>query len=223
MPGVEDRYRPSWNVAPTTQVLAVRSEENARVLDVFLWGLVPSWARDPAIGLKTFNARAETVATKPTFRAAFRRHRIAVVAQGYYEWRKGPGTTRQPFYFERAEGGLLTFAGLYETWRDPSAGNEAEDRLRTCTIITTAASDDVVSVHDRMPAFLSPDALDAWLDPGNDDAGELEAMLRPEAPGALAFRPVSGRVGSVANNDPSLIAPVEASDEGEPSVPTTLF
>lgn len=207
-PGSEERYLPSWNVAPATEVLAVRAGDHGRVLDTYRWGLVPPWADKPSIGNRLVNARAESVATANAFRSAFRRQRVAIVAQGYLEWRKGPGKRTDPFYFQPAAGGLLTFAGLYETWRDPQQGADRETPLRTCTIITTDASEDVAAIHTRMPAILSPDVLDVWLDPENDDRDELESFLRPSPSGALAFHQVDRRIGSVTNNDPMLLESV---------------
>jgi putative SOS response-associated peptidase YedK len=211
---VEERYRPSWNIPPSTDVVAVRTGDSGRVLDTYRWGLVPSWAEDPSIGNRFANARAESVATKPSFRSAFRQHRVGIVAEGYLEWRTGPGKAKEPFYFQPRAGGLLVFAGLYETWCDPRSGADRQSPLRTCAIITTEANEDVAMVHTRMPAILSPDVLDVWLDPENDDYDELEALLRPLPSGLLKFRRVDRRIGSVVNDDSTLLESTEA----EPSV-----
>ncbi len=219
--------QPHWNVAPTTQVLGLRfgggpgSDGPARlplVLDQFRWGLIPARSPDPSPGSRLFNARAETVATRPAFRDAFDRHRLAVVADGFFEWRKGPGNRRQPHYFHRADGQPLAFAGLWADWRDPRP--EAADRpaVRSCTIITTAASADMDGVHDRMPVVLARDLLDMWVDPAGADPDELTALLRPTPPGTLVHHPVDQRVGNVRNDDPGLVAPVDPDPE-----PATLF
>ncbi len=209
--GLEVLRLPSYNIAPTTQVLGVAADRDGeRVLDVYRWGLVPSWAKDPSAGARTFNARAETVASKPSFRSAFRHRRIAVVADGFWEWRRGAGTSRQPFYLHRADGEPLAFAGLYESWHDVRPGAAPETWLHPCTIITTAASGALVEIHDRMPAILDRSALDVWLDPANDDRDELEALLRPDSAPSLAYYPVARRVGNVRENDRGLLEPVAA-------------
>ena len=209
-PALEHSYAPSYNVAPTDNVigLAVRSS-GERLLRPYRWGLVPSWATNPSIGNRMFNARAETVASRPAFRAAFHARRIAVVADGYYEWQKGPSGRRQPYYFERADGAPLAFAGLWEPWRDPK-GPEDRPWLRSCTIITAEASSDVAAFHDRMPAILADGALEFWLDPSEDDEEGLQALLAPVQKGTLRFYPVGQKVGNVRNNDPGLLERVEA-------------
>lgn len=222
-PDIEALRVPSYNVAPTTRVLGVAVDRDGeRVLGAYRWGLVPSWAKAPAVGSRTFNARAETVASKPSFRAAFESRRIAVPADGYWEWRKGPGTLRQPFYFHRVDGEPLAFAGLSERWRDTRPGAEPETWLRTCTIITTAASGELVEIHDRMPVILDRAALEVWLDPTSSDRYELEALLRPAPVASLAYYPVDRRVGDVRENDRGLLEPIvleEAATGGGPRDP----
>lgn len=209
--GVREEYQPSYNVAPTRSVLGLVEEESrGRVLDEFRWGLVPSWAKDPTIGSRMFNARAESVATKPSYRAAFKTRRLAIVADGFYEWRKDDSGRRQPFYFTRADREPMAFAGLWEVWRDPSAKDEDASWLRSCTIITTDANREVAAVHDRMPVLLEAGALERWIDPSTAERDELEGLLRPADAGTLTFVPVDRRVGLVANNDPGLIAPLGA-------------
>jgi putative SOS response-associated peptidase YedK len=206
-PGVSEEYRPSYNVAPTVPVLGlVEVESKGRVLDEFRWGLIPSWSNDPTIGNRMFNARAESVATKPSYRAAFEARRLAVVADGFYEWRKDDDGRRQPFYFTRADREPMAFAGLWEVWRDRS--DNGAGWLRSCTIITTDANKEVASVHDRMPVILESDALERWIDPSAAERDELEALLRPAEAGTLSLVPVDRRVGSVRNDDPGLIAPI---------------
>jgi putative SOS response-associated peptidase YedK len=208
--GVNEQYRASYNVAPTDSVLGLVEEKSrGRVLDEFRWGLVPSWSNGPTSGSKMFNARAESVATKPAYRAAFETRRLAVVADGFYEWRKDENGRRQPFYFTRADHEPIAFAGLWEVWRDPSTGNGHAAWLRSCTIITTDSNKEVATVHDRMPVILEPDVLERWIAPSGAARDELDALLRPADAGTLTFVPVGRRVGSVANNDPGLIAPVE--------------
>jgi putative SOS response-associated peptidase YedK len=216
----EDEPPPSWNVAPTDPVVGVRvrrAKETgtlSRVLTPYRWGLIPSWAKDPAAGNRLFNARAETVATKASFRTAFAKHRILVPADGFYEWHKLDDGIRQPYYFTRTDGAPLAFAGLAEWWRDPEAPRDAPG-IRSCTIITTAAGHDMDGIHDRMPVVLSPDTFDVWLDPDNDENPELTSLLRAAPDGTLTHHPVSRRVGNVRNNDASLVAPVP--DPGAPA------
>jgi putative SOS response-associated peptidase YedK len=213
-PELPGSYRPSFNVAPTDAALAVRvGREGERTLRSYRWGLVPSWAKDLSVGNRLFNARAETVATKPAFRAAFAGRRVAVVADGYFEWRKDSGP-RQPFYFRRTDGAPLAFAGLWEPWRSPARALEEEGWIRSCTIITTDANNDVATVHNRMPVILDDDVLEAWLDPELHDRDELEALLAPAVSGTLSSYPVGRRVGNVRNNDESLLAPMELEGAG---------
>jgi len=210
---------PHWNVAPTTQVLGLRfGGGSPLVLDQFRWGLIPARSTDPSPGSRLFNARAESVATRSTFRDAFDRHRVAVLADGFFEWRKGPGSRRQPHYFHRADGQPLAFAGLWSDWRDPRPGAADRPAVRSCTIITTTAGQDMDGVHDRMPVVLSRDVVDLWVDPADADRDELSALLRPPPTGTLVHHPVDQRVGNVKNDDPGLIAPVGPHPE-----PATLF
>jgi len=218
---VEPDRRPSWNIGPMRSILAVAAVPDAggaaavhRELDRYRWGLVPSWAKDPSMGNRTFNARAETVASKPSFRAAFTARRLAVVADGFYEWRpEGTGVT-QPFYFTRADGHPLALAGLWERWWSGPGGPDAdtgqEPALRTCTVITTEAGPDMGDIHHRMPVVLEPEVLEEWLDPANRDKPELESLLVPSPGGTLVHRPVGREVGNVRNDGPELIEELAA-------------
>jgi putative SOS response-associated peptidase YedK len=210
---VEPEQPPSWNVAPTDQVLGVAARHTeggdapARTLRPYRWGLIPSWAKDAASGSRLFNARGETVATKASFRSAFQSHRIIIPADGFYEWHKKNSGSKQPHYFTRADGTPLAMAGLSEWWRDRNGPADAPP-IYSCTIITTAASQDMVGIHDRMPVILEPDTFDVWLDPDNDDLGELTALVQAGPAGTIVHHPVSPRVGNVRNNDPELIEAV---------------
>jgi putative SOS response-associated peptidase YedK len=217
-PGVEERYEPSFNIPPTSQILALgESDDGGRILDLYRWGLVPSWVKDPASAPQMHNARAETVASKPAFSAAFTSRRVAVVAEGYYEWRRTPGSKLQPFYIHRADGAPLVFATLWESWmRD-------EYTLRSAAVITTAAGSDTEAVHDRMPVVLEADTLDLWLDRSEGDRDVLESLLRPSPRGTLITRPVDARVGKVAENDRGLLAAVVPDPEPAVAEPLTLF
>jgi putative SOS response-associated peptidase YedK len=209
----EDEPHPSWNVAPTDPVLGVRARHSketgalSRTLTPFRWGLIPSWAKDAAAGNRLFNARAETVATKASFRAAFAARRILIPADGFYEWHKQDDGTKVPHYFTRTDGAPLAFAGLAEWWRDRNAPPDAPG-IRSCSIITTAAGHDMDGIHDRMPVILQPDTFDVWLDPDNDEIPELVSLLHAAPDGTITHHQVSSRVGNVRNNDADLVAPV---------------
>jgi len=218
----EDEPHPSWNVAPTDPVLGVRvrrskeTDDRPRVLTSYRWGLIPSWAKDTAAGSRLFNARAETVATKAAFRSAFASHRILVPADGFYEWRKRDDGTKQPYYFTRTDGAPLAFAGIAEWWRDRNGPPDAPG-IRSCSIITTRASQDMDGIHDRMPVILDPATFDVWLDPDNHEIPELVSFLRAAPEGTIIHHLVSPRVGNVRNNDARLVAPVPPSRD--PNVP----
>jgi putative SOS response-associated peptidase YedK len=212
--GTEPAYHPSWNVAPTDLVLGVRDRppppdaahgaKPERLLMNFRWGLVPRWSTDATVGSRLFNARGETIATKASFRDAFRSRRIIVPADGFYEWHLATTGRKQPHYFTRADGAPLAFAGLAERWREKDAP-PGTPYLRSCTVITAPAGPDMEGIHDRMPVILDPGTFDVWLDPANEDVEELRALLRPPPAGTLVHHPVASRVGSVRNNDPALI------------------
>jgi putative SOS response-associated peptidase YedK len=209
---VEPEGTPSWNVAPTDPVLGLRARHDGtdggltRMLTPYRWGLIPSWSKDAKAGSRLFNARGENVATKPSFRAAFQKHRIIIPADGFYEWRKQSSGSKQPHYFTRVDGEPMAFAGLSEWWRDRNGPDDAPP-IRSCTIITTSASQDMDGIHDRMPVILSPDTFDAWLDPDAEDTNELTALVRAAPAGTITHRAVGPRVGNVRNNDAQLIEP----------------
>jgi len=193
--------QPRYNIAPTTPVPVVRNGGAGRILVFHLWGLVPSWSKDPAMGARLANARGETVADKPSFRAPFRRNRCIIPADAFYEWQAG--TPKRPHGIRAAQGGLLAFAGLWDRWQGP------EGELDTCTIITTAANAAMAPIHDRMPVLLAPADYAAWLDPGTRRE-DLLALLRPSPEAWLEIHPVGPRVGNVRNDDPALMEPLDA-------------
>jgi len=207
----EPANTPSWNVAPTDQVLGVRDRpdpdggEPTRLLMSFRWGLIPWWSKDVKSGSRQFNARSETVMTKPAFREAFRERRIIVPADGFFEWQHSGGK-KQPYFLTRADGEPMAFAGLAERWRDKSAPDAP--LIRSCTVITAPGGADLHGIHDRMPVILDPATFDLWLDPANEDSEELRALLRPPPAGTMVHHPVGSNVGNVANNDPTLIEAV---------------
>jgi putative SOS response-associated peptidase YedK len=194
---------PSYNVAPTQTVLAVRvpAGRDKPALAALRWGLVPGWADDPAIGSRLINARAETVAEKPAFRSAFRQRRCLVLADGFYEWQK-VGRQKQPYLFRLRDGAPFAFAGLWEHWeRDGRA-------LDSCTILTTEANELVKPLHERMPVLLAPADFDRWLDPKGAKGPELQALLRPYPAEAMSAYPVSSHVNNARHNDADCVAPL---------------
>jgi len=208
-PPGEAALEPSYNVAPTNDVYVVLADGGVRRVAPHHWGLVPVWAKSPALGNKMINARAEGLADKNAFKHAFRKRRCIVPADGFYEWKKIPGQkTKQPYFIHRDDGEPLAFAGLWEEWRGPD--RKGEERLRSATIITTTANETMEPVHDRMPVILPPGAWDRWLDPEGSDLDSLGGLLVPAPPGLLVMHPVSTDVGNVRNKGAHLVEPVDA-------------
>jgi putative SOS response-associated peptidase YedK len=193
---------PRYNIAPTQPVAVVREQSVGRELVYLRWGLVPSWAKDVSIGAKMINARAETVAEKPSFRTALRLRRCLIPVSGFYEWQALP-SGKQPFYFHLASGAPFAFAGLWERWHAPDG-----TPLESCTILTTTANDLLRPLHDRMPVILDPDNYARWLDPDLRTAEALADLLVPYDPAAMAAYPVGREVNRVANEGVGLIAPL---------------
>jgi putative SOS response-associated peptidase YedK len=192
---------PRYNIAPSQPVLTIRREPGRRrQFSTMRWGLVPSWAKDPSVGFKTINARAETVQTTPSFRDPFKSQRCLIPADGFYEWARN-GKTKQPYCFEVGDGEVFAFAGLWDRWVDPN-GNI----LESCTIMTTTPNSLLSNFHDRMPVILHPENYAAWLTPGNTDAA-LE-MLKPSDRMMRSY-PVSTRLNQVQNDDPDCGTPLE--------------
>jgi putative SOS response-associated peptidase YedK len=200
--GPLDDFQPRYNIAPTQTVPVVRVDvDGAREWAWLRWGLVPSWSKDPSIGSRMINARAETASEKPSFRAAMRRRRCLVPADGFYEWRK-TGAQSQPYRIELAVGGALAFAGLWEHWR----GDNEQD-IESFTILTTAANGDLSAIHHRMPVILPPEHYESWLMITAADPELLRPMLAPYAAGHLIARPVSRHVNNPRNDDPACLEP----------------
>ena len=190
---------PRYNIAPSQDIPVVRQDREGRELSLLRWGLIPHWAKDHKIGYRMINARAETVAQKPSFRTAFRRRRCLIPATGFYEWKKVAGG-KQPYNIRMKDGGLFAFAGLWERWKGGD-GNLVE----SCTIIVTDANDLVRPVHERMPVILDPADYGTWLDPGLQEPARLRPLLVPHPSAGMDLYPVSSRVGSPANDDPQLV------------------
>ena len=196
-------YKPRWNAAPTSKLPVVVSRNGERVLTLMRWGLIPSWANDIKIGYSTFNARAEGLATRPAFRAAWNSgRRCLVVADGYYEWRDAD---RQPFAIALGNRGPMTLAGLWDCWHAPDG-----ETLKSFTIITTTANALLAPLHGRMPVVLPVDRWAAWLGEAAASHADLKAMLKPYPGGGMAFWPVDRRVGNAKNDSPDLFAPLPA-------------
>ena len=203
-----DGLEPDYNVAPTDPVPIVRISASAggRVLSAVRWGLVPAWAKDPKVGARMINARAETVATSSAFSASFARRRCLVPADGWYEWVRGPEKSKQPYFMTLGDDEPCVFAGVWSVW------GKDEGRLLTCSIITTPAVDDLALIHDRMPLLLPRDRWDAWLSAPADREPDPALLAPPPSShvARLELRPVGARVGDVRNDGPDLVAKVPA-------------
>ena len=198
---------PRYNIAPTQPAPAVRAEREvkARRFDLLHWGLIPSWAKDPGIGSRMINARAETVASKPAFRSALRYRRCLVPADGFYEWKKIEGQKRkQPYYIHMPNRRPFAFAGLWEHW-ESADGSEID----SCTIITTEPNKLMQSLHNRMPVILHPKDYAKWLDPELQKPDKFESLLIPCSGDDLACYPVSTAVNNPSNDTPACTEPVE--------------
>jgi putative SOS response-associated peptidase YedK len=216
----EALLEPSYNVAPTNDVYAVLEDGSSRRVEALHWGLVPRWAKDPSVGNRMINARAETLAAKNAYKHAFAKRRCIIPADGFYEWRAEPDQKRkQPYYIHRPDGEPLAFAGLWEVWRDPNSRDA--DELHSCTIVTGQPNEKVRPIHDRMPVILPSQAWDTWLDPDQHDLDLLGKLLVPASASTIELHPVSTEVNNVRNKgahlvdriDPTTGAPV-GSEQG---------
>ncbi|WP_138498841.1 SOS response-associated peptidase [Nostoc sp. PA-18-2419] len=193
-----------YNIAPTQIVATVlqNPESKKREFQQLHWGLIPSWAKDPGMGAKLINARAETVAEKPAFRSAFKHRRCLVLADGFYEWQRQQGK-KQPFYFRLQDGQPFGFAGLWEKWHSP-----ANEEIISCTILTTAANELLQSIHERMPVILEPQDYELWLDSQQQTPQTLQQLLRPYPAPAMTAYPVSTLVNNSRHHSPECIKPI---------------
>ena len=192
---------PRYNIAPTQMIPVVLDDTGTRIVTQLKWGLVPSWAKDALIGSRMINARAETVAEKPSFRDAFKRRRCIVPASGFYEWKRAAKGAKQPFYFYLKDKEVFGFAGLWEEWTDKETG----DLLETCTIITTEANAVLEPIHDRMPVILKSGDYDRWLDTKETDTEKLKTLLVPYPAAEMSSHAVSRAVNSPTADAPELI------------------
>ncbi len=196
---------PRYNIAPMQPVLIARSDRdsNQRLLHYVSWGLVPRWAKDPAMGAKLFNARSETAAEKPSFKDALRYRRCLIPADGFYEWAKLP-VGRQPYHFRLRSGKTMAMAGLYETWTGLTG-----EQLESCAVLTTQANALLEPVHDRMPAIISPPQIDHWLDPSVQAPEEVMSLMRPHPAELMESHPVGRRVNRASEQGEGLASPVQ--------------
>ncbi len=194
----------NFNVAPTQEILAIYTYEGENWLDRFHWGLVPFWAKDPSIGNRMINARAETIAEKPSFKNAFKKRRCLIIADGFYEW-KGTKGQKQPMLITLPDKKPFAFAGLWEIWYK----NKQAPAYRSCTIITTEASASIREIHHRMPVILKPEVYKDWLNPQYQNTENLKHILAVERLTELTSYPVSKQVNSARNNDLSLLDPIK--------------
>jgi putative SOS response-associated peptidase YedK len=194
---------PRYNVAPS-QPVAVVPNDGRKQIDYFLWGLIPSWSMDASIGYRMINARSETAAEKPSFRAAFRRRRCLIPADGFYEWRKEDDKKRKtPYYVFLKSMKPFFFAGLWESWASPDGSN-----ILSCTILTTQPNDLVAQIHDRMPVILTPEYYDYWLNPNELKPSDLEGVLKAYPADQMSAYPVSTIVNNPANDSIECIKPI---------------
>jgi putative SOS response-associated peptidase YedK len=213
--GAELDYATRYNIAPSTLVPAVRKQSGASSAEAIKlrWGLVPAWAKED-IGTTLLNARAETIAAKPSFRSAFRARRCVIPASGYYEW-QAIGRTRKPWLFRRRDEQPFCFAGLWESWRRPDG-----TPLETCTIITVEPNDLARPIHTRMPVILAPEQCAPWIDPQSSDPEKISAFLRPFPAEAMTALAVSTHVSNVRHEGPECLAPARADPPSDDAADT---
>ncbi|QRN79469.1 MAG: SOS response-associated peptidase [Nocardiopsis sp. BM-2018] len=208
---------PNHNVAPTHDVFGIVADDDGRRLDVFHWGLIPSWAKDRKVGQRMINARAETLGEKPSFKKLFATRRCIVPMDGFYEWMPatpdGPRTrsgkpAKRPVFVHSPEASPLAVAGLWTAWRDPERDEADDPWLHSLTVVTTAANETMAAVHDRMPVILDADGVARWIDPDETDIEALGELLVPAPPGVVTLYEVSTEVNDVRNRGEHLTRPL---------------
>jgi len=196
------KFAPRFNIAPTQPVLAIPNDAKNKA-NFFMWGLIPSWAKDPAIGNKLINARGETLAEKPSFRGGFKYKRCLILADGFYEWKSQPGTkTKVPHFIHLKKGGAFAFAGLWDEWHSSDGST-----VRSCTIITTTPNKLMATIHDRMPVILEPKNYADWLDASHRTPDSLQPLIKPFPAELMEAYPVSTMVNSPAVDRAELVVP----------------
>lgn len=199
---IPEDMQPRYNVAPTQPVAAVPNDGKNQ-LDYFVWGLIPSWSKDPKMGSRMINARSETVDEKPSFRSAFKRRRCLILADGFYEWKRTSGS-KTPMYIKLKSDNTFALAGLWEIWHAQD-GSE----IRSCTILTSEPNELLRNIHNRMPVILPEKHYQFWLDTGEPDGDALKAVLKPFPADEMMAYPVSKTVNNPANDVPACIEPLK--------------
>ena len=196
------KFAPRFNIAPTQPVLAIPNDGTSQA-DFFLWGLIPSWAKDPSIGNRLINARGETLAEKPAFRGGYKYKRCLILANGFYEWKSEPGTkTKVPYFIHLESGDVFAFAGLWDEWHSPDGST-----VRSCTIVTTSPNELMSKIYNRMPVILQPSDYTEWLDATPRTPESLTHLIQPFSAKLMDAYPVSTLVNSPANDRAECIAP----------------
>ena len=206
-------YEPRFNVAPTQRIVVIPTVDGQRQARRMRWGFVPTWAKDIKIGASLINARAESIASKPAFRAAFKNRRCLIPADGFYEWQSGP-RGKQPYRITLADGAMFAFAGLWERWRNPAT----DEWIESCCIVTCDTNELTEKFHDRMPVIIAAEDYDAWLTGTPEQASTL---LRPYPADEMRAYPVSSRVNSPKNDSAELVAEEQESIDSAGLVPDT--
>ena len=197
-----EKFAPRFNIAPTQPILAIPNDEKFTA-DFFIWGLIPMWAKDPNIGNRLINARAETLAEKPAFRGSLKYKRCLILADGFYEWKSADGKkSKTPFFIHMKDRKPFAFAGLWDSWNSPEGS-----QLKTCTIITTEPNELMSLLHNRMPVILHPRDYDKWLDPSPQTPDQLTPLLKPFPANMMDAYPVTPLVNKPANDIPELVVP----------------
>lgn len=204
-------FPPRYNIAPTQPIAIVRLVDGERHFALVRWGFLPSWVKDPKTFTPVINARGESVIDKPAFRAAMKRRRCLIPADGFYEWQKA-GDRKRPYFVRARSGAPLAFAGLWETWAGPNG-----EELETAAIVTTRANRSLSPIHDRMPVIVPPEAFGLWLNNAEVDATTAAALIQPAPDDLLEAYEISTAVNRAANDSPKLIEPVVASAEPTPA------
>ncbi len=196
------KFAPRYNIAPSQAVLAIPND-GKNAADFFLWGLIPSWAKDASIGSRMINARGETLAEKPSYRGVYKYKRCLIPADGFYEWKSQPGTkTKIPYFIHMKDGKPFAFAGLWDEWH---AADGAP--LRTCTIITTSPNPLMASIHDRMPVIVKPENYAEWLDEAPRSPDSLQHLIAAFPAEEMEAYPVSALVNSPSNDQAECLQP----------------
>jgi putative SOS response-associated peptidase YedK len=196
------KFAPRFNIAPTQPILAIPNDAK-NAADFFVWGLIPKWAKDPSIGSRLINARAETLAEKPSFRGGFKYKRCLILADGFYEWKSQPGTkTKTPYFIYMKDRQPFAFAGLWDEWNPPDGGS-----VRSAVIITTEPNELMATIHNRMPVILHPADYAQWLDPAPRTPESLQALLKPFPADRMSAHPVSTLVNKPENDRAELVVP----------------